>query len=172
MKEIKDIIWTRLLPDKDRMIDAGEWTKHGGKWIVFDSEERIKELVGRLGPHIDKGEIESAKYWNGDPSAVNVYSLDRDRMKTREILKKLGARYVLVWEYDYAWDKNLRAPLTFAYSWFSKFRTILQSRGIAGTARLARDVLRPKPGAEAEQEKRHETRGRQDAGNKKGNGHL
>jgi hypothetical protein len=90
-------------------------------------------------------------------------------MKTREILKKLGARYVLVWEYDYAWDKNLRAPLTFAYSWFSKFRTILQSRGIAGTARLARDVLRPKQGAER---KSIETRGRQDAGNKKGNGHL
>ncbi len=29
MKEIKDIIWTRLLPDKDRMIDGREWTMHG-----------------------------------------------------------------------------------------------------------------------------------------------
>lgn len=52
----------------------------------------------------------------------------------------LRAVNVLAWEYDYAWDKNLGAPLTFAYSWFSKFRTILQSSGIAGTARLARDV--------------------------------
>ncbi len=128
MKQIKDIIWTRLLPDKDRKIDAREWTRRGGKWIVFDSEERIKDLAGRLGTYIDTGEIESAKYWNGNPSAVNVYSLDRDRMKTREILKKLGARYVMVWEYDYAWDKNLRAPLTFVYSWYSKFRTILQSQ--------------------------------------------
>jgi hypothetical protein len=48
---------------------------------------------------------------------------------------------VLVWEYDYALGKNLRSPFTFAYSWFSKFRTILASYGLAGTARLIGDVL-------------------------------
>ena len=59
----------------------------------------------------------------------------------REILKRAGARYVLVWEYDYALGKNLSSPFTFAYSWFSKFRTILASYGMAGTVRLIRDVF-------------------------------
>jgi hypothetical protein len=95
-----------------------------------------------LAPYIDDGVIESAKYWNGNPSAINVYSLDRDRWKTRKILKGLGARFVLVWEYDYASDKNLLSPFTFIYSWFSKFRTILRSRGIAGSMKLLREALR------------------------------
>lgn len=132
MRQIKDDIWTRLLPDTQRLIDQSTWSRSGGKWIIFDSEDRIKDLGGKLAPFIDAGEIESAKYWNGNPSAINVYSLDRDRWNTRRILKDLGARYVLVWEYDYALDKNLLSPFTFAYSWFSKFRTILQSRGIRG----------------------------------------
>ncbi len=97
-------------------------------------------LAGRLAPYIDAGDIESAKYWNGNPSAINVYSLDRDRWRTRKILKELGARYVLVWEYDYALGKNILSPLTFTYSWFSKFRTILMSRGLAGSLRLLREA--------------------------------
>jgi hypothetical protein len=48
---------------------------------------------------------------------------------------------VLVWEYDYAMIKNLLRPMTFAYSWFSKFRTILASYGLAGSIRLFRQVL-------------------------------
>jgi hypothetical protein len=67
-----------------------------------------------------------------------------DRWKTRRILKNLGARYVLVWEYDYALDKNLRAPFTFAYSWFSKFRTIIQSRGLAASMQLLKEALQQK----------------------------
>ena len=66
MKQIKNIIWTRLLPDTDGMINTPGMDKHGGKWIVFDSEERIKDHAGSSG-RIDKGEIESAKYWNGVP---------------------------------------------------------------------------------------------------------
>src|SRR5512143_3610026 len=125
MKKEKDLLWTWLLPEESRTFDRALWVRRGGKWIVFDKGEAIAALAERLAPFIDSGEIESAKYWNGDPSAINVYSLDRDRFKVRTILKQTGARYVLVWEYDYALDKNLLRPLTFAFSWFSKFRTIL-----------------------------------------------
>jgi hypothetical protein len=141
MKTSKDILWTRLLPDDPRAIDRKAWMESGGKWIVFDKKEAIEALSEKLAPFIDSGEIESAKSWNGDPSAINVYSLDRDRSRVREILKQAGARYVLVWEYDYAMGKNLLRPMTFAYSWFSKFRTILQSYGLAGSLRLLQQVL-------------------------------
>jgi hypothetical protein len=141
MKTSKDILWTWFLPDETRPFDRQEWVRRGGKWIVFDTKEAITSLADKLAPHIDAGEIASAKIWNGDPSAINVYSLDRDRGKVRTILKQAGARYVLVWEYDYALGKNLLSPLTFAFSWFSKFRTILQSYGLAGSMRLLRQVL-------------------------------
>jgi hypothetical protein len=144
MRVVKDSIWTRLIPDMPREIDGSTWNRSGGKWIVFDREERIKEIAEKLASHIDSGEIESGKYWNGDPSAINVYSLDRDREKTRKILKDVGAFRAMVWEYDYAWLKNIRSPLTFTYSWLSKFRTIVQSRGICGTLRLVRDTLKQK----------------------------
>jgi hypothetical protein len=141
METSRDILWTRLSPDEPRVFDRGEWMRRGGKWIVFDNREAILALAEQLAPFIDAGEIGSAKYWNGEPSAINVYSLDSDRGKVREILKRAGARYVLVWEYDYALGKNLRRPVTFAYSWFSKFRTILASYGLAGSVRLLRQVL-------------------------------
>ena len=141
MKTTKDILWTWLLPDEPRAFDRKEWMRRGGKWIVFDKKEAITALAEKLTPFIDTGEIGSAKYWNGDPSAINVYSLDRDRFKVRAILKQAGARYVLVWEYDYAMAKNILRPITFAYSWFSKFRTILESYGLAGSMRLLRQVL-------------------------------
>ncbi len=146
MRQEKSEIWTWLLPDQPRRIDRAVWSRYGGKWIVFDNGERIRDLAEKLEPAIDAGEVESAKYWNGDPSAINVYSLDHDRWKTRKILKDLGARYVLVWEYDYAVDKNLRSLFTFAYSWFSKLRTILQSRGIAGSMRLLAEAMKQKRG--------------------------
>jgi hypothetical protein len=143
MRIVKDRIWTWLMPNTPRDIDVRTWTRSGGKWIVFDREDRIKGMAEKLATHIDSGEIESAKYWNGDPSAINVYSLDRDREKTRAILKDLGARRTMVWEYDYAWRKNLRSPLSFTYSWLSKARTIVKSRGFCGTCKLIRDVLKP-----------------------------
>jgi hypothetical protein len=114
----------------------------GGKWIIFDGREKIVKLSDNLAPFIDSGEIKSAKYWNGDPSAINVYSLDRDKDKTWRILKKLGARDCRVWEYDYAWDKNIKNPFNFIYSWSSKFRTILKSYGIKGTLDLIRDLFK------------------------------
>jgi len=144
MRIVKDSIWTWLMPDTAREIDGRTWARSGGKWIVFDREEHIREMARELALYIDSGEIESAKYWNGDPSAINVYSLDRDRGRTQKILQEMGARRPMVWEYDFAWRKNLRFPLAFAYSWLSKARTIVQSRGLCGTLRLVRDVMKPK----------------------------
>jgi len=144
MYEVRDMLWTWLLPDIRRNMDRQEWIKNGGKWIIFDKKNRIVTLAGRLGPLIDSGEIESAKYWNKDPSAICVYSLDRDKEKTWDILRGLGAGKDRVWEYDYAWDKNISNPAVFIYSWFSKFRTILQSYGVAGTLQLIKEVLKPK----------------------------
>jgi len=144
MHKIKDLLWTWLLPDVPRDIDIKEWEKHGGKWIIFDNKKNLMELGEKLGPFIDSREIESAKYWNEDPGAICVYSLDRDRGKTWEILKSLGAGRRRVWEYDYAWDKNIKDPIAFTYSWFSKFRTIFQSYGIAGSMRLLREIMLPK----------------------------
>jgi hypothetical protein len=52
---------------------------------------------------------------------------------SQSALNVIGLNYiiaeqaVLMREYDYAWDKNIRDPFGFMYSWFSKFRTILQS---------------------------------------------
>ncbi len=125
-------------------MDRGEWIRHGGKWIIFDKKDRIVVLAEKLRLLIDSGEIESAKYWNGDPSAICVYSLDREKEKVRDILKKLGAGNDKVWEYDYAWDKNIRNPLNFMYSWFSKITTILKSYGLTGTLRLINEILKPK----------------------------
>jgi hypothetical protein len=144
MHEVKDMLWTRLLPDAGREIIREEWIRHGGKWILFDSKARIIDLAEKLAPTIDSGEIESAKYWNKDPGAICVYSLDRDKDRTWDILRKLGAGNNKVWEYDYAWGKNIRNPVNFMYSWFSKFRTILQSYGLVGTLQLIKEILKPK----------------------------
>ena len=144
MREVKDLLWTWLLPDVRRNIDRQVWTRSGGKWIIFDSKNRIVDLAGKIGLLIDSGKIESAKYWNKDPSAICVYSLDRDKEKTWDILKELGAGTDRVWEYDYAWDKNIQNPVNFIYSWSSKIRTILQSYGLAGTLQLIKEVLKPK----------------------------
>ncbi len=136
------MLWTWLLPDTRREIDREEWMRHGGKWIIFDRKDRIAALSEKLRPLIDSSEIESAKYWNEDPSAICVYSLDREKEMVGEILRGLGAGNDKVWEYDYAWDKNIQNPVNFMHSWFSKLRTIFQSYGLAGTLRLIKEVLR------------------------------
>lgn len=141
MHKVKDMLWTWCLPDVPREVDRRKWIEHGGKWIIFDNRERLIALADRLGPFIDAGEVESAKYWNEDPGAICVYSLDSERIGTWKLLKGLGAGDRKVWEYDYALGKNLRNPVRFVYSWFSKFRTILQSYGIRGSLRLIREIL-------------------------------
>lgn len=141
MRIVKDRLWTWLLPDHERGFDRDEWVSHGGKWIIFDRGDKIVALGDKLRPLIDAGEIRSAKYWNGDPSAINVYSLDGERDRTWDILKDLGSGGARVWEYDYAWCKNAMSPTDFLFSWFSKFRTILQSYGFAGTLKLIRELF-------------------------------
>lgn len=141
MRIFKDKLWTWLIPDGERDIDMDVWSRHGGKWIVFDGADDITALGERLKPYIDSGVIRSAKYWNGNPSAINVYSLDSERERTWNILKDLGAGNARVWEYDYAWCKNAMSPVDFLYSWFSKFRTILQSYGFSGTLKLIRELF-------------------------------
>ena len=144
MRKARDLLWTRLIPDNAGNPDLTEWERHGGKWIIFDRRERIVDLAERLGPYLESGEVEGAKYWNEDPSALCVYSLDRDRERVNRLLDSLKAGRDRVWEYDYAWDKNIRSPLTFFYSWFSKITTIVRSYGMAGTLRLIAEILRPK----------------------------
>lgn len=146
MKKEKDLLWTWLLPDRPKAIDRALWVSRGGKWIVFDKRDEISALAERLASSIDSGEIASAKFWNGDPSAINVYSLDGDRGRVRSILKEAGARRVFIWEYDYAMGKNCLHPVTFAYSWFSKFRTIFASYGLSGSIRLLKEVLSQRRG--------------------------
>jgi hypothetical protein len=144
MQKKTDLLWTWLIPDAERNPDRSEWIRHGGKWIIFDSLKKVVELAERLSPSLESGEVEGAKYWNKDPSALCVYSLDRDRKRVGTLLDSLGAGRDRVWEYDYAWDKNIRSPLTFFYSWFSKLTTILRSYGISGTLRLVAEILRPR----------------------------
>lgn len=144
MRKQADLLWTWLIPDAERNPDRSAWIRHGGKWIIFDSLKKVVELADRLSPFLESGEVEGAKYWNKDPSALCVYSLDRDRKRVGALLDSLGAGRDRVWEYDYAWDKNIQSPLTFLYSWFSKLTTILRSYGIAGTLRLIAEMLRPR----------------------------
>jgi hypothetical protein len=136
------MLWTWLLPDVPRPLDEERWVRQGGKWIVFARRDLLVSLGRNLAPYIDAGEVPSAKYWNEDPGAICVYSLGTHREKTRRLLDELGAPASMVWEYDYAWDKNIKSPFSFLYSQASKMRTILQSYGIAGTLRLVREVLR------------------------------
>jgi hypothetical protein len=149
MRKVRDLLWTWCLPDIPREVDRGKWREYGGKWIVFDRRDKLVNLAEQLAPLIDAGKIESAKYWNEDPGAICVYCLDSERTRTREILEGLGAGNSKVWEYDYALEKNLRNPLLFSYSWFSKFRTILQSYGIKGSLRLIREILSADDGRDA-----------------------
>ena len=143
MKVNKEKIWTWYIPNEPKKIQHDYWIKSGGKWIVFDRKDRITALAEALQPYIDAGEIVGAKCWNGDPSAVNVYCLDRDREKTRLLLDRLGAGHSRVWEYDYAWKKNIRKPFDFTYSWGLKLTTILRSYGMLGSLRLMLELFIP-----------------------------
>lgn len=141
MKVNREKIWTWFLPDQPKNIYHEDWLKNGGKWIIFGRKERIDALAEALRLYIDAGNIVGAKSWNGDPSALNVYCLDRDREETKLLLNRLGAGHSRVWEYDYALDKNVRRPLDFAYSWGLKFMTIFRSYGIRGSIKLMRELL-------------------------------
>ena len=125
------------------LLHAAEWHQHGGKWLIFDRQEKLLALAHKLESFIDSGDIHSAKSWNGDPSALNVYSLDKNREKVKKIVESCGAKRQKVWEYDYAWRKNVNRPIDFIYSRVSKFTTILKSYGIRGTIQLFKELVKP-----------------------------
>ena len=141
MKVNKDKIWTWYLPNEPMTIHHDNWIRSGGKWIVFDRKERISALAEALQPYIDAEVSVGAKCWNGDPSAINVYCTDRDREKIKLLLDGLGAGPSRVWEYDFAFDKNIRKPFDFTYSWSLKLLTIISSYGLPGAVKLMRELF-------------------------------
>ena len=141
MRIVKDKIWTWFLPDEERTVNQQLWFDCGGKWLIFDRQEKILKLAYKLEKFIDSGEIDSAKTWSGDPRAINVYTLDKNCKKVNALLVQLGAKHHKVWEYDYAWDKNIRRPIDFLYSWLSKFITIIRSKGMHGTVELFKELM-------------------------------
>ncbi len=138
VNRIEESLWTWLRPDALRETNQDEWRAHGGKWIVFDRLAKTESLAESLGPLIDRAEIESAKFWRKDPSAICVYTHDSRRAEVWEILRAAGAGRQRVWEYDFAWGKNLANPVDFTYSQASKLRTILRSYGCRGAWQLLR----------------------------------
>jgi hypothetical protein len=58
-------------------------------------------------------------------------------------VESCGAKRLKVWEYDYAWGKNVARPMDFIYSWASKFITIYKSISIRGAIQLFKDSLNP-----------------------------
>ncbi len=125
--------WTWILPSKER--ESKGWEEYGGKWIVFDGKDRFEAFARVLDPYIERGEIESAKYWNWDTSALCIYCLDKDRDRVKEILVKHGFK-PRVWDYDYAHLKNITRPLNWTVSHFSKLWVLIRSFGIRGTLRF------------------------------------
>ncbi|MDX1762931.1 MAG: hypothetical protein R3231_01285 [bacterium] len=133
--------WTGTLPDREQEMDPPLWRAQGGKRIVFDDKANIEILSKKRAPFIQSGQVDSAKYWNRDPSAICVYSLDREKEQVARILVRLGTSRYRAWQVDYAGDKNLQQPLNLVYSQLSKFRTILKSDGCAGTLGLMQAFL-------------------------------
>ena len=82
-----------------------EYIEHWGKWLVFDSAAAIRSVAEELDLHVDRGEIDSAKF-NREPSDIGrgdgvmcVYCDDRDRERVWNILRLLGLSK-RIWKYD------------------------------------------------------------------------
>lgn len=134
----KTEFWTWVLPGKQR--EPKDWEEYGGKWIVFNKKERMEKLAKQLEPYVERGEIESAKYWNWDTSALCVYCLDKDRDRVKLILSEHGFK-PRVWDYDYAHLKNITRPLNWTVSHFSKLWVLLRSFGVRGTLRFLIGII-------------------------------
>ncbi len=130
--------WIWILPSKPR--EPENWEEYGGKWIVFEDKDKLAAKAKEIEPYVESGEIESAKYWNWDTSALCVYSLDTDRNNVREILLKHGLK-PRVWDYDYAHNKNITRPVNWTVSHFSKLYVLLKSFGVRGTLRFLLSIF-------------------------------
>lgn len=127
-------IWTWIVSENESQ-DESIWRVHGGKWLIYGNLFEMERLGHKLDKYVENGEITSAKFWNaGKTSAMCVYSLDRNREKTKRILFDLGFKPT-AWEYDYARIKNWTRP-RFFLSAFYKLRILLRTFGIFGTLRF------------------------------------
>lgn len=130
----KTPIWTWILPD-NQTEESSSWKENGGKWLVYGSLDEMEGLSSDLDRHIQMGDIVSAKFWNAsETSAMCVYSLDRDRDRTKHALMGLGFRPT-AWEYDYARKKNWTRP-RFFLSAFHKSLILVRTFGVFGALRF------------------------------------
>lgn len=131
----KTPIWTWIVPEAGDGHDDSEWVEHGGKWLVYGGLGEMERLASELDKLVESGKIVGAKFWNASKaSAMNIYSLDRDNPKTKQILLGLGYTPT-AWEYDYARSKNWTRP-RFFLSAFYKLRILLKTFGFFGAVRF------------------------------------
>lgn len=122
-------LFTWYFPNKTKYIDPYEWEWYGGKWVVHNSLDRSRDTANKLCSYLDNGLIDSAKIWHGDPTALIVYSLVKDRKMIHDILDEVGAGKTRVWVYD-SFSPNLIHPIQFANGICLMANTILRGVGI------------------------------------------
>jgi hypothetical protein len=107
MQTFRQFPFTYCLPDTEtprhRDFHTDDWRQHGGRWVIFNRRRKVDRWVERLGPYIDSGEVRQAKFYSGftgDPSALIVYTLDRERDNVWRFLQHLGVEGRHLWEYE------------------------------------------------------------------------
>ena len=99
-------VWVRPSSSRDTGLEKrrrDNWWEHGGKWLIFDRYENLKELALKLDPHVEQGIIRKVKY-NRKPGKSNnpvmcVYCLDSERQDVLKILEQFGVTRQN-WKYD------------------------------------------------------------------------
>jgi hypothetical protein len=128
----KSSIWTWILPEVPWEELPTRWKERGGKWLVYGSLNEIEGLGKELDVLVQRGEIDSAKYWNAsETSAMCIYCWEEEKESKRKILEEFGFK-PKAWEYDYARRKNWVRP-EFHVSAFYKLRIVLKTFGVRGT---------------------------------------
>ncbi len=119
--------WTWILPSGEWEGLPEGWKDHGGKWLIYGSLDDMEVLASGLEPLVETREIDSAKFWTSshERSAMCVYTWDKEKERTRELIEKLGFK-PLAFEYDYARRKNW-TRLEFFVSHLYKLRILLKS---------------------------------------------
>jgi len=101
--------WTYVEPSTDYEL-PDEWDEHGGKLMVFGSEQQIVPLAERLSQYVSQGEIRSLKYAPPLPPAFKswalmVYCLDSESNQVWKILQREGVKR-RIWKYDKQTEKD------------------------------------------------------------------
>jgi hypothetical protein len=107
MQTLRKFPFTYCLPDAEtprhRDFYTGDWQQHGGRWVIFNRRAKVNRWIEALAPYIDSGEIRQAKFYSGftgDPSALIVYTLDREKDNVWRFLQHLGVEGRRLWEYE------------------------------------------------------------------------